>query len=171
VREKYIGPPTPEGSDWLTLYEDTALGMSHRALVAGPWALTVWYLLPIDPATALAIWRGFKRRFIRTSDTGAYVSVHSDTDREDIRATGLALSIAHEIEDEHQLEPLRRHAENRYEPRFDGPAAEFTFWFALNEPHPRGQWNNAIMPAFIGPPGTWRKAFEQELRSAPTVEQ
>jgi hypothetical protein len=164
VRDRYIGTPTPDGSGWLTLYEDTALGINHRALVAGPWALTVWYLLPIDQVTALAIWRGFKHHFVRTSDTGAYVSVHSDTDREDIRATGLALSIAHEIEDEQQLEPLRRHAESRYEPRSDGSAAEFAFWFGLNEPHPRGQWNNAIMPAFIGSAGTWRRAFEQELR-------
>src|SRR4029077_14782798 len=104
MRDKYIGAPTPEGTEWLTLYEDTALGINHRALVAGPWALTVWYLLPIDPVTALAIWQRFKRHFIRTSDTGAYVSVHSASDREDIRATGLALSIAHEIEDEQQLE-------------------------------------------------------------------
>jgi hypothetical protein len=162
MRDKYIGAPTPEGTEWLTLYEDTALGINHRALVAGPWALTVWYLLPIDPVTALAIWQRFKRHFIRTSDTGAYVSVHSASDREDIRATGLALSIAHEIEDEQQLEPLRRHADSRYEPRFDGPE-EFAFWFELGEPYPRGQWNNAIMPAFIGPPGTWRNAFKQRL--------
>ena len=85
------------------------------------------------------------------------------------RIVDRALSIAHEIEDD-QLEPLRRHAESRYEPRFDAPVAEFAFWFALNEPHPRGQWNNAIMPAFIGSPGTWRRAFEQELRRGPTVE-
>jgi hypothetical protein len=164
VRDHYIGAATPDGLDWLTLYEDTVLGINHRALVAGPWALTVWYLLPIDRVTALAIWRSFKRHFVRTSEAGTYVSVHSDTDREDIRATGLALSIAHEIEDEQQLEPLRQHADRRYEPRFDGPAEEFAFWFELNEPHPRGQWNNAIMPAFIGSPGTWCRAFEQRIR-------
>ena len=163
MRARYIGASTPD-VDWLTLYEDTARGINHRALLAGPWAQTVWYLLPIDPATAVAIWRSFKRRFIRTSDTGAYVSVHSESDREDIRATGLALSIAHDIEDEEQLEPLRRHADSRYGPRFDESTGEFAFWFDLTEPYPRGQWNNAIMPAFIGSAGTWRRAFEQRLR-------
>jgi hypothetical protein len=165
VRDRYIGAPGADGCDWLTLYEDTALGINHRALAAGPWALTVWHLLPIDPATALAIWQGFKRHFIRTSDSGAYVSIHSETNREDMRATGLALSIANEIQDEQQLQPLRQHADSRYEPRLDGSGREFAFWFGLTEPYPRGQWNNAIMPTFIGPSGTWRRAFEQRSSS------
>jgi hypothetical protein len=161
VRDKYIGAPGADGSDWLTLYEDTALGINHRALAAGPWALTVWYLLPIDPTTAFAIWQGFKRYFIRTSDTGAYVSIHSETNREDIRATGLALAIANEIQDAQQLESLRQHADSCYEPRLDEIRGEFAFCFGLSEPYPRGQWNNAIMPTFVGSSGTWRRAFEQ----------
>jgi hypothetical protein len=161
VRDKYIGAPGVDGADWLTLYEDTALGINHRALAAGPWALTVWYLLPIDPTTAFAIWQGFKRYFIRTSDTGAYVSIHSETNREDIRATGLALAIANEIQDAQQLESLRQHADSCYEPRLDEISGEFAFCFGLSEPYPRGQWNNAIMPTFVGSSGTWRRAFEQ----------
>lgn len=141
--------------DRVLMYRDIDLAIDHAPDVATPWALMVQYLLPFDTPTAQAIWEEFARRFIVMKTSGAHVEVVPGSGVEDIRATCLATWLAAEVGDESNHEALLAWADASYEPRLDAKSGEFAYWFHLEEAHPRGQWNNAIMNTFIAPPGTW----------------
>jgi hypothetical protein len=54
---------------------------------------------------------------------------------------------------------LRRWVEKHYEPVHDAERGEFYFRFRLRDRFPRGQYNDLIMPAFVGSTGTWSDIF------------
>lgn len=137
------------------IYRDIDKAIDHAPDVAGPWALMVQYTLPFDRSTAEAIWEEFTTRFIVDSPEGAHVRLTPDSETEDIRTTCLAVWLARELGDQRTFEKTLSWADSRYEPRLDQSTGEFAYWFNLDEPHPRGQWNNAIMNAFVADKGTW----------------
>ena len=141
-------------------YRDIDLGIDHAPDVAGPWALMVQYTLPFDPDTAMAIWDEFTIRFLVRSSEGAHVTLTPGSDIEDIRATCLAVWLAREVGDHDTFEQTLSWADRHYQPRHDEDRSEFGYWFGLDEPHPRGQWNNAIMNAFVAPEGTWAQLLQ-----------
>lgn len=143
------------------IYRDIERAIDHAPDVAGPWALMIQYTLPFDRSTAQAIWEEFTTRFLVESRFGAHVRVTPDSEVEDIRTTCLAVWLSKELDDHRAFEQTLRWADDQYEPRFDTNTGEFGYWFNLNEPHPRGQWNNAIMNAFVADAGTWTSILQQ----------
>ena len=141
------------------MYRDIEHAIDHAPEVAAPWALMVQYLLPFDPDSARKIWRGFVERFVVNSPDGAFVQIVPRSGMEDVRATCLATWLAAEVGDEERHHSLLQWVDARYEPRFDPDSGEYAYWFNLGEPYPRGQWNNAIMNAFVAPAGTWSSLF------------
>jgi hypothetical protein len=137
------------------IYRDIEQALDHAPDVAGPWALMIQYTLPFDRDTAAAIWETFAERFITRTGSGAKVRPTSGPEGEDIRATCLAVWLARELGDAETFEQTLAWADRNYQPAFDETTGEFAYWFHLDEHHPRGQWNNAIMNAFVAPPGTW----------------
>ena len=136
-------------------YRDIDRAIDHAPDVAGPWALMVQYTLPFDPDTALAIWDEFTNRFLVRSSEGAHVALTPGSEIEDMRVTCLAVWLAREVGDHATFEQTLDWADSHYQPRFNEDRSEFGYWFGLGEAHPRGQWNNAIMNAFVAPEGTW----------------
>lgn len=139
----------------MLMYRDIGLAIDHAPDVAAPWALMVQYLLPFDAETAGAIWEAFVRRFVVLGPSGAHVEVVPESGAEDVRVTCLSVWLAREIGDDQLYEAVLEHVDSAYDPRVDDRRGEFAYWFHLDEPHPRGQWNNAVMNAFVAPAGTW----------------
>jgi hypothetical protein len=149
--------------DGVMMYRDIELAIDHAPEVAAPWALMVQYLLPFEADTAKDIWDGFTRRFIVEGRSGAHIEVVPGSGIEDIRTTCLATWLAAEVGDDRHHDALLNWVNGSYQPRLKEGTGEFAYWFHLDEPHPRGQWNNAIMNTFVAPPGTWTSI----LNSAP----
>ena len=141
--------------DRVLMYRDIDLAIDHAPDTATSWALMVQYLLPFATSTAEAICDEFVRRFIVTNRRGAYVEGVPGSGFEDIRSTCLSTWLAAEIGDENNHEALLAWVDSTYDPRLDKKTGAFANWFHLEETHPRGQWNNAIMNTFVATPGTW----------------
>ena len=141
------------------VYRDIAADVDHSPPLAGPWLLTVQFSLPFDAATAAAVWTSSVEQFIAESSSGLYVTVLPEARTEDVRATALAVWLSRELGDHGLHEKLLAHVDAEHDPRLDGATGEFAYWYHLDEPHPRGQWNNAIMNAFVAPAGTWTSMF------------
>lgn len=141
------------------MYRDIEYAIDHTPELAAPWALMVQYLLPYDPDTARLIWDGFADRFVVGGRLGAHVEVVPESGKEDIRATCLAAWLALEMGDLATHEALLRWIDDSYEPRASHD--EFAYWFHLGDSHPRGQWNNSVMNAFVAVPGTWSSLLER----------
>ena len=63
------------------------------------------------------------------------------------RGTSFGMVLAREFGEDAIYAKLRAHAEENYEPMWDGPSGEFTWGFGLNEPYPRGQLNGPMATA------------------------
>jgi len=142
------------------MYRDINLSIDHAPALAAPSALTVQYLLPFDRDSARDVWSTFTDRFLVDGPEGTHVRLTPETDVEDIRTTCLSTWLAREMGDDDLFERLLEWADTHYEPRVDDEQGEFAYWFGLDEPYPRGQWNNAVMNAFVAPVGTWPSLFE-----------
>jgi len=139
----------------ILMYRDLRLSADHTPALAAPWALMVQYLLPFDPSTARDIWNRYTDRFLVDRPGDTYVRLTPETEVEDIRATCLTTWLAGELGEDDLFHSLLDWVDAHYEPRVDDLRGEFAYWFGLDEPYPRGQWNNAIMNAFVAPPGAW----------------
>jgi hypothetical protein len=142
------------------MYRDIDLSIDHAPALAAPSALTAQYLLPFDPDTARDVWSSFTDRFLVDRPEGTHVRLTPGTDTEDIRTTCLSTWLARELGDDELFERLLAWVDAHYEPRVDDERGEFAYWFGLDEPYPRGQWNNAVMNGFVAPVGTWTSLFE-----------
>jgi len=141
------------------MYRDIKLSIDHAPALAAPSALTVQYLLPFDSDTARDVWSTFSDRYLVDGPEGTHVRLTPETEVEDIRTTCLSTWLAREIGDDDLFERLLEWVDTHYEPRVDDERGEFAYWFGLDEPYPRGQWNNVVMNAFVAPPGTWTSLF------------
>jgi hypothetical protein len=137
------------------MYRDIKLSIDHAPALAAPSALWVQYLLPFDPDTARDIWSAFTDRFLVDGPKGTHVRLTPETEVEDVRTTCLSTWLARELGDEQLFERLLEWVDRHYDPRVDDDRGEFGYWFGLDEPFPRGQWNNSIMNVFVARPGTW----------------
>ena len=77
------------------------------------------------------------------------------------RDTLMGLVLAKEFGTAAVYAKLIEHAEANYEPTWNPENGEFTWGFALGEPHPRGQYNSIIMTAETGSEGAWWRIFNE----------
>ncbi len=88
------------------------------------------------------------------------------------QGTLLGLGLAREFGNDSVYTKLKDHAEAHYEPTWNSDTGEFTWGFGLDEPHPRGQFNAAMMTAETGSDGAWWRVFNEpnlQKFSQPTV--
>ena len=88
------------------------------------------------------------------------------------RNTLSGLVLAREYGNDAVYAKLKTHAEAHYEPTWNRETGEFSWGFGLNEPHPRGQFNAAMMTSEAGGEGAlWRLFNQPNLRkfTDPTV--
>ena len=88
------------------------------------------------------------------------------------RNTLIGLALAREYGNDAVYAKLKAHGEAHYEPTWNQETGEFTWGFGLNEPHPRGQLNAAMMVSEAGSEGAiWRLYNQPNLRKFddPTV--
>jgi len=87
------------------------------------------------------------------------------------RLTGVGLLLAREWGLDDTAARLAAGADASYEPTWDRERGEFTWGFALDEPHPRGQFNAILAAAEAVTPGAWTAlANSPPPASAPEVE-
>lgn len=91
----------------------------------------------------------------------------------DPRFISIGLLVAQDLGDETTATRLRRHTEERFDPRWFGEERDrFGWWFGLDEPWPRGQLSALQMVCEAAGPGAWSRAFrEPNLRKfdEPTI--
>jgi hypothetical protein len=140
---------------------------------AGMGLGVAWYLLPqggIAAELALEMYRAAVKEF-HWADTNAPVNIAASG----VRNLCLGCVLAHELGDTLVEQRLVDILEVVGEPRNFGDG-EFGFWFNIDEPYPRGQFNALLMCSEVGHAGGWQRAFNRgteahaERYSAPTVE-
>ena len=77
------------------------------------------------------------------------------------RNTLNGLALAREYGNDAVYAKLKAHAEAHYEPTWNQETGEFSWGFGLNEPHPRGQLNAAMMTSEAGSEGAFWRLFNQ----------
>ncbi|MEE8159341.1 MAG: hypothetical protein V3T78_08260 [Dehalococcoidia bacterium] len=77
------------------------------------------------------------------------------------RNTLTGLTLAREYGNDAVYAKLKAHAEAHYEPTWNQETGEFSWGFGLNEPHPRGQLNAAMMTSEAGSEGALSRLFNQ----------
>ena len=77
------------------------------------------------------------------------------------RSTLAGLVLAREFGNDAIYAKLKAHAEANYEPTWNQELGEFSWGFALNEPHPRGQLNALMMTSEAGSKGALWTLFNQ----------
>jgi hypothetical protein len=90
---------------------------------------------------------------------GAHFTAISGCPGDDAFSTAVGLAVANEMGDEGVCVQLRKWVEKHYEPVHDAERGEFYFRFRFRDHFPRGQYNDLIMPAFVGSTGTWSDIF------------
>ncbi len=168
----YVQIQDSQPLDTVTLYYDPIVDYHHRIGLAGGLGM-VWQITPqkrdvarllFEAAADQAGWTTLEpvREMTRDRNSGV------DTPQ----ATLLGLILAREFGNEAVYSKLKAHAEAHYEPAWDTESGEFTWRFGLEEPHPRGQFNGAMMTAEAGSEGAWWRVYnEPNLRKFvdPTV--
>jgi hypothetical protein len=160
ARRHYVSPVSAHPPEWLTLYYDPDTSVNFKTQDARAWLLTTLFLIPHDRRLGRWLYEGAKRRFfVEDAEGGAYFTTVSGCPGDDAFATAIGLALAHEIGDGIAYPRLRKWVEDHYQPVHDAEHGEFYFRFRLRDTLPRGQYNDLIMPAFVGAPGTWSDMF------------
>lgn len=161
------------GPEWLTLYYDPALDAHVVPPPGQHWLRTAWYLVPSDRETARLFYEGAKERFLYEGDGGsAFFGPAVNLEMADPGGVGYGLCLALELGDGETATRLLRCADARFEPTWDEERGEFFYRFGLDEPYPRGQLNDGIMPGFALDEGAWWRLFNEPDRhrfEEPTV--
>ena len=161
AQAEYVPFHNGRPSDTLTLYYDPLVKVHHRVGLGAGLSL-MFQLVPQKRAIAQRLfeatvdqvgWRALAPMREITRDRSSLV----DTPQ----GTILGLTLAREFGDDAVYAKLKAHAEATYEPRWHSDTGEFTWGFGLNEPHPRGQFNAAMMVAEAGSEGAWWRVFNQ----------
>lgn len=160
ARRHYIGPMNGHPPEWLTLYYDGDVGVNFKTLDARAWLLATLFLIPHDRERGAWLYEGAKHRFlVEDRSGGAYYTTVSGCPGDDALATAIGLTVASELGDTALHDRVRRWVEQHYQPVRDAARGEFYFRFRLRDEFPRGQYNDLIMPAFVGGAGTWSGIF------------
>ena len=88
-------------------------------------------------------------QFLGWTGTGSVIegTVDNTTLKPSPRGTSFGMVLAREFGEDAIYAKLKAHAEENYEPMWDGPSGEFTWGIGLNEPYPRGQLNGPMATA------------------------
>jgi len=178
-RENYLGGGTGSGPiEWYTLLYDMSAdinlhGEEHQ--FAYNWMGTIWNGLPLDRRLFERMYDGAMQRFFTPQGDGSAFMIGLPGMEDDYPyATITALSASRELGDDERMAGLRSWAMKQYQPTWDAGRGEFYHHFALEEPWPRAQYNDWIMPAFtITEPGQWARLFNRPNLAKfrqPTVE-
>ena len=160
AKRQYVSPVNGHPPEWLTLYYDPDTGVNLKTQDARGWLLATLFLAPHDRRLARWLYEGAKRRFLVEAGTGgAHFTAVSGCPGDDAFSTAIGLAVANEMGDEGVCVQLRKWVERYYQPVDDTGRGEFYFRFRLRDPFPRGQYNDLIMPAFVGTTGTWSDIF------------
>ncbi len=158
--------------DRLTLYYDPLIDYHHRVGLGGSLSMT-FQLVPQTRDEARLLFEATAEKMGWTGpDPVREITRDFTSLAHTPQGTLLGLGLAREFGNDSVYAKLKDHAEAHYEPTWNSAAGEFTWGFGLNEPHPRGQFNAAMMTAEAGSEGAWWRVFnEPNLHkfSQPTV--
>ena len=125
-----------------------------------------WYFAPQKREIARAGWH-------TTAMLSGILSDGPITGLDDPARATMLLQFAGEFADPATKQRLWEAAEEHIEPTWDRDVGEFTLGFALDEPHPRGQWNARAMAGWVCTEGAWSRIFNEPNLAKfdePTVE-
>ena len=166
--------PLPDGrpGDTMTLYYDPIVDYHHRVGLGGGLGM-VFQITPQKREEARLLFEAAADQVGWTSLEPVRELTRDRTSLVDTpQGTLLGLTLAREFGHDAVYAKLKAYAEAHYEPIWDAESGEFTWGFGLHEPHPRGQFNAAMMVAEAGSEGAWWRVFnEPNLRKLtdPTV--
>ena len=160
-RHNYMGVTADGKLEWSTVYYDPIVNykLNYPTQDLG----TVFYMLPQHPELA---------SFLYNAVAAANDWHNPNTPVRELSYVSAVVS--REMADETAYKKLSAAAEEQFEPKFFGQdAANFGWWFNLDEKFPRGQQSALMMVSQVGKPGEWSRAFTNPHRAkfnAPTVE-
>lgn len=148
-------------ADILTLYYDPLLNYHHRVGLGGGLSLA-FQLVPQARIEARGLFEAAAEKMGWTG-SGPVREVTRDFTSQLPTPLGtlLGLALAREFGNASVYTKLKEYAEMHYEPTWHADTGEFTWGFGLNELHPRGQFNAAMMTAEAGSEGAWWRVFNQ----------
>jgi hypothetical protein len=147
-----------------TFYYDPIIDRHHLLPAFASSSFVAYYLAAQVPDDARALWDSAREQLglLHPPYTPAL----------DPRGTAVYLFLANEWGESELASAIREDAETRYEPTWDERTGEFTWGFALGEPHPRGQWNAAMAAAEANTGGGWWRlanVFDDRRFTEPTL--
>ncbi len=147
--------------DQVTLYYDPIVDYHHRVGLAGGLSMA-WQITPQKRDVARLVFEAAAEQVGWTSLEPVREITRDRTSRgETPQATLLGLILAREFGHDAVYAKLKSHAEAHYQPTWDNETGEFTWRFGLDELHPRGQFNGAMMTAEAGSEGAWWRVYNQ----------
>ena len=172
ARREYL--PLLEGreGDTLTQYYDPLINHHHLTGLSGGLG-SAFAVAPQKPEAGRLLFEAAAEALGWTSHDPVRESSRELTTLEPSpRNTLIGLALAREYGNDAVYAKLKAHAEEHYEPTWNRETGEFTWGFGLNELHPRGQLNAAMMTSEAGSEAAlWRLFNQPNLRkfNDPTV--
>ena len=136
----------------MTFYYDPTIDYHHRVPVSSGGLFPAYYLAPQKPAEARALFTAGLAQ-AGMADLTAPMSLPGP------QRTPMMIHLAREWGIDALVDALQQGAEEHYEPTWDHERGEFTWGFALDEEHPRGQFNAAMAAAEVMTEGAWWRLF------------
>jgi hypothetical protein len=149
----------------VTLYYDPLLDVAHE-IPAFAGMIPAIYLAPQEPDGARRLFEAGMRQL------GLW-EIEDSVSLPGPRTSSHALWLAREWGLDSIAPALARAIDEQYQPTFDTARGEFTWGFALDEEHPRGQYNGTMAAAQIATEGSWWRLANEDPGSRfsePTVE-
>ncbi len=155
ARAEYVPFQDGRAPDTLTMYYDPLVNYHHRVGLGGGLAL-MFQLVPQGRDEARRLFEAAAEQIGWTTLEPVREITRDRTTLADTpQGTLLGLILAREFGHDAVYAKLKAHAEAHYEPTWHPDTGEFTWGFGLHEPHPRGQFNAAMMTAEAGSEGAW----------------
>jgi hypothetical protein len=148
-------------NDILTLYYDPLINYHHRVGLGGGLSLA-FQLTPQARNEAQRLFEAAAEKMGWTGSAPVREVTRDFTSQAPTpQGTLLGLALAREFGNDAVYTKLKDYAEAHYAPTWNPDTGEFTWGFGLNEPHPRGQFNAAMMTAEAESEGAWWRVFNE----------
>lgn len=171
AEKHYMGRDRRGRLDWVAFYYDPveASMLSFPGRLGGYGALCLLhYLYPQDARLGEELYECAMRQ-LGWNDPSVPVVQWAD----DPQMLSTAMWMARELGDTTTWDRLREISESQFEPRFFGEDnTRFAYWFGLDEPWPRGQFNATMAMIECAEPGAWSRVFNAprtDLHAQPTL--
>jgi hypothetical protein len=171
AEKHYMGRDRRGRLDWVAFYYDPveASMLSFPGRLGGYGALCLLhYLYPQDARLGEELYECAMRQ-LGWNDPSVPVIQWAD----DPQMLSTAMWMARELGDTTTWDRLREISESQFEPRFFGEDnTRFAYWFGLDEPWPRGQFNATMAMIECAEPGAWSRVFNAprtDLHAEPTL--